>query len=168
MRLLVSPLTIRWKILFDAFLLSSGPSNNGFGNSAAFLNGYVVDYTPEMIVNRVLLILGCVLCLVTAYLKFTPHERAQSKKRFSVIAILIQLVRGHTPIDVSAYMMVYGVVLWLYHPMLYQLWNYADLTGNNQAFILVHRIYCLGIAGFAVAFAHLFFPRKCRTKTRLK
>jgi len=79
MLLLVSPLTIRWKIFFDAFLLSSGPSNNGFGNSAEFLNSYVMTYTPDMIVNRVLLILGAVVCLAIAYLKFPTHEGAQAK-----------------------------------------------------------------------------------------
>lgn len=81
----LSPLTLRWKIFFDAFLLSSGPSNNGFGNSAEFLNSYVMNYSRDMIVNRVLLILGAVLCLTIAYLKFTPHERAQSKKNFSTL-----------------------------------------------------------------------------------
>jgi ABC-type transport system involved in multi-copper enzyme maturation permease subunit len=90
MLLLVSPLTIRWKIFFDAFLLSSGPSNNGFGNSAAFLNSYVMSYTPDMIVNRVLLILGAVLCLTITYVKFTPHERAQSNKHFSTLKLSLQ------------------------------------------------------------------------------
>src|SRR6185503_20151715 len=79
MLFLVSPLPIRWKIFFDAFLLSSGPSNNGFGNNAEFLNSYVMTYTPDMIVNRVLLILGAVVCLAIAYLKFPTHEGAQAK-----------------------------------------------------------------------------------------
>ena len=31
--------------LFDPFLLNSEPSKNGFGNSAEFLNSYVMNYT---------------------------------------------------------------------------------------------------------------------------
>ena len=89
MLFLVSPLTIRWKIFFDAFLLSSGPSNNGFGNSAEFLNSYVVTYTPEMIGNRILLIFGAVLLLMIAYLRFTRDEAAVSTKHF-----LISRLRG--------------------------------------------------------------------------
>ncbi|HSE31611.1 MAG TPA: hypothetical protein VLA93_08535, partial [Pyrinomonadaceae bacterium] len=88
MLLFVSPLTIRWKIFFDAFLLNSGPSNNGFGNSAEFLNSYVINYTPDMILNRVLLIFGAGVCLTIAYLKFTPFERAPGKKHFSSLELL--------------------------------------------------------------------------------
>ena len=102
MLLLVSPLSLRWKIFLDAFLLSSGPSNNGFGNSAEFLNSYVMSYTPDMIVNRVLLILGAVLCLTIAYLKFMPHERAREKRYFSTVDLLravnFQPVRRFTAI----------------------------------------------------------------------
>ena len=83
MLFLVRPLTARWKIFFDAFLLNSGPSNNGFGHSADFLNSYFMNYTPDMIGNRVLLILGAVICLTIAYLKFPTQERAQVTKHFS-------------------------------------------------------------------------------------
>ncbi|MFY9609747.1 MAG: ABC transporter permease, partial [Blastocatellia bacterium] len=122
-------------------------------------------------------------------------------------SIMIQLLRGHTPLEVSAYLTVYTVILlpsvafmtaasialnvllrdkyfayavsiatggglfylysqgynhWLYNPPLYQLWQYPDLTGagNNQATILVHRIYCLAIGGVCLALAHLFFERR--------
>ena len=87
MLFLVSPLTIRWKIFFDAFLLSSGPSNNGFGNSAAFLNSYTMNYTPDMILNRLLLLLGAALCLLIAYLKFSTHEAAHAKEHFSKLKL---------------------------------------------------------------------------------
>ncbi len=63
MLFLVAPLSVRWSSFFDPFLLSSGPSKNGFGNSAEFLNSYVMNYTADMIGNRVLLILGAILCL---------------------------------------------------------------------------------------------------------
>ena len=46
--------------------------------------------------------------------------------------------------------------------MLYRLWNYSDLTGagNNQSTILIHRVYCLGVAIACLSLAHLFFRRK--------
>jgi ABC-type transport system involved in multi-copper enzyme maturation permease subunit len=51
---------------------------------------------------------------------------------------------------------------WVYNPLLYQLWKYADLTGagNNRATILMHRVYCLAIASACLSLAHLFFQRE--------
>jgi ABC-type transport system involved in multi-copper enzyme maturation permease subunit len=122
-------------------------------------------------------------------------------------AISIQLLRGHTPIEIPAFLITYSVILlpglvfltglsialnvllrdkyltyavsigtaaamyylysqgynhWLYNPLLYQLWNYTDLTGagSNQGTILMHRLYCLAIASACLALAHLFISRK--------
>jgi ABC-type transport system involved in multi-copper enzyme maturation permease subunit len=122
-------------------------------------------------------------------------------------AITIQLIRGHSPIEIQPFLIIYSVILlpgivfiaaisvslnvllrnkylvymvsigagaglfylystgynhWLYNPLLYQLWKYSDLTGagNKQATVLIHRLYCLAIAGACVALAHVFFPRK--------
>ena len=122
-------------------------------------------------------------------------------------AIVIQFLRGHTPVEISAFLITYSLVLlpglvfmtgasialnvllrdkylayavsigtaaalfylysigynhWLYNPVLYQLWTYADLTGagSNQATILIQRVYCLAIASVCLALAHLFFQRK--------
>ncbi len=129
-------------------------------------------------------------------------------------AIAIQLLRGHTPLNISAYFITYGVVLfpsiivmtslavvlnvllrnkylsyvvgvataaglfylysngynhWLYNPVLYGLWTYADLTGagNNQTTILIHRIYCIAIGALCLALAHLFFQRKSTSGFRV-
>jgi hypothetical protein len=58
---------------------------------------------------------------------------------------------------------------WLYNPVLYLLWKYADLAGagTNQSTILVHRIYCLAIAIASLSLAHLFYQRKARTGRQL-
>ena len=125
-----------------------------------------------------------------------------------VAAMMIQILRGHTPIDVSAYLRVYGIILlpgavfvtavsiflnvvlrnkhlayivsiataaglfylysvgynhWLYNPVLYQLWSYADLTGAVNR-IISHRLYCLAIASMCLALAHWFFRRKSTRK----
>lgn len=119
-----------------------------------------------------------------------------------LIAILVQLVRGHLPVDPSAYLMVYGVVLvpgiifitalvvafnvllrnkylgyvvaigtgvglfylynvgynhWSYNPLLYQLWQYSDLTSMTM---LSYRLYWLALAVACLALAHIFFQRK--------
>ena len=123
------------------------------------------------------------------------------------MAIVIQILKGDTPVNISAYLITYSVILlpnivfmtgvsvalnvllrdkyvayavstgiagglfylysqgynhWLYNPMLYQLWKYADLTyaGSNHRRILIHRIYCIAIAGACLSLAHLCFTRK--------
>src|SRR6185503_604682 len=82
MLFLISPLMPRWKIFFDPFLLNSGPSKNGFGNSAEFLNSYVMNYTPEMIGNRVLLILIAIISLTVLYVRFRTAERTGNLEKF--------------------------------------------------------------------------------------
>src|SRR6185369_16864351 len=84
-----------------------------------FLIGIVVFYTGEAIhrdrevkiepviwstpvKNSVLLLSKC---LATIVLTFSLVAAV------GLLAIVIQLLRGHTPVDVSAYVMVYGVVL---------------------------------------------------------
>lgn len=114
--------------------------------------------------------------------------------------------RNDTPIDLAAYLRVYGLILlpstifvtavvvlanvvlrnkhvayifsigsaaglfylytngynhWLYNPVLYGLWTYSELAGaaNNYATILIHRIYCLGVAIACLSLAHLLFRR---------
>ena len=119
-------------------------------------------------------------------------------------AIIIQLLRGHTPVDISAYLIVYFVILlpsivfmtaasvalnvllrdkyfayalsigtgvglaywysqgynhWLYNPVLYSLWTYSDLTGEGSSRIVLHRLYCLALAGVLMGLAHLGFRR---------
>jgi ABC-type transport system involved in multi-copper enzyme maturation permease subunit len=51
---------------------------------------------------------------------------------------------------------------WLYNPVLHGLWTYRNLTGsgNNETTILIHRIYCLGVAIACLSLAHLLFRRK--------
>src|SRR5207253_8348344 len=63
------------------------------------------------------------------------------------------------------YLYSIGYNHWLYNPLLYQLWKYADVTGagNNQARIFLQRLYCLGIASACLSLAHIFFQRKSTT-----
>jgi ABC-2 type transport system permease protein len=122
-------------------------------------------------------------------------------------AFTLQILKGDRPLEVTAYLAVYAVILlpsvvlavgssialnvllrdkyltytvslalggglfylysqgykhWLYNPLLYQLWTYADLTGpaGSQLQILVHRVYCLALLGLLLALALLFYPRQ--------
>ena len=61
-----------------------------------------------------------------------------------------------------SYLYSQGYNHWLYNPVLYQLWRYSDLTGagNNQATILIQRLYCVAVATLCLSLAHLFFQRK--------
>jgi ABC-2 type transport system permease protein len=129
-----------------------------------------------------------------------------------LIAIAIQLLRGHTPVELYPYLITYSVIVipsivfmagvsillnvvlrdkyltyvvmvgvgallfylygqghnhWLYNPMLYQLWNYVDLTGagSNRSIILIHRIYCLSASVACLALAHLLFQRRSTSRS---
>ena len=120
----------------------------------------------------------------------------------SLTTIVTQILRGHTPVDFSAYLIINAMVVvpsvvfmtslvvalnallrnkyltyvvavgigaglfylysigykhWLYNPLLYQLWKYADLTSGT---ILAYRLYCLALAAGCLALAHVLFERK--------
>lgn len=122
----------------------------------------------------------------------------------SLTAMVVQLVRGHTPLDLPAYIIVYGVVLvpgivfmsalvvalnvslrnkhlayvaiigicaglfylygvgynhWLYNPLLFRLWAYADLISTS---LLAQRMYFLALAAACLGLAHLLFERKSK------
>ncbi len=56
---------------------------------------------------------------------------------------------------------------WLYNPMLYQLWNYGELTQQDTLRAIVfHRGYILLIAISCLVGAHLLFPRKATASRR--
>ena len=50
-----------------------------------------------------------------------------------------------------------GYKHWSYNPLLYQLWNYNDLT---SATMLAYRLYCLALAAACLLLAHLLFERR--------
>ena len=59
------------------------------------------------------------------------------------------------------YLYTQGHNHWLYNPLLFQLWDYADLSGGaKDSHILWNRIYILALAGLFLSFAHLWYPRK--------
>jgi ABC-2 type transport system permease protein len=84
---LLRGLTVRWRSLLDPFLLNSGPSHNGFGHSADFLNRFVVSYTTDMIANRAVMIFLSAVCLAILYVRFTISERPGNVEKFSVLSL---------------------------------------------------------------------------------
>jgi ABC-type transport system involved in multi-copper enzyme maturation permease subunit len=49
---------------------------------------------------------------------------------------------------------------WLYNPLHFQLWSYADLTGGNLTTIVVHRLFWLGLGAACLLLAHLCYQRR--------
>ena len=58
------------------------------------------------------------------------------------------------------YLYSVGYNHWLYNPMLFQLWRYANFTGSAAVReILWHRAYVLSIAMACLALSHMLFQR---------
>jgi hypothetical protein len=215
----VMPLAIFFSLLEVAFYnirpdvsYSVASATNTAKLLLLFLIGIAVFYTGEAIhrdremniepvvwstptPNSVLLLSKCLATIVLLFSLLTT---------VGLIASLIQVVRGHTPVELSAYVMVYGVVLvpgvvfmtsfvvalnvllrnkyvayvaavgtgtglfylytngynhWLYNPLLYQLWNYQDLTSTR---IVAYRLYWLALAVVCLSLAHVLFERKSK------
>lgn len=78
-------LTPRWRNVLDPFLLNTGPSSNGFGNSAEYLNQFIYIYTADMLANRALLIFIAALCLTILCVRFAITERSGAAPKISVL-----------------------------------------------------------------------------------
>jgi ABC-2 type transport system permease protein len=74
----------------------------------------------------------------------------------------VAYVAGVTSGGVLFYLFTQGHKGWLYNPLLFQLWEYADLSlaGKNFARILLQRAYWLAIAIACIASAQFFFRRE--------
>jgi hypothetical protein len=132
----------------------------------------------------------------------------------ALVTIALQSIKHNGPIDLSAYLRIYCIILipnaiflaaaalalnvllrdrylayaaaiatcsglfylytqghnhWLYNPLLFQLWDYPDLIGGaNHSRVLDNRLYILFLTFLFVGLAHLLFPRKSRTTTRVR
>jgi ABC-type transport system involved in multi-copper enzyme maturation permease subunit len=58
------------------------------------------------------------------------------------------------------YLYSMGYVNWLYNPVSYHLWKYADLVGGNRSVLLWQRSFWLAVALLLLALAHVCFARK--------
>ncbi|HEV2834951.1 MAG TPA: ABC transporter permease [Pyrinomonadaceae bacterium] len=81
----LSRMPMHWRTFFDMFLLSAGPRQNGFGETAEYLNQLVVSYTPLMIANRVLVVFAAAVCLTILCLRFAIAEYSNREERFTIV-----------------------------------------------------------------------------------
>ena len=59
------------------------------------------------------------------------------------------------------YLYTQGHNHWLYNPLLFQLWKYADLSGGaKHSAIIWNRVYILALSSLFVSIAHFWYPRK--------
>jgi ABC-type transport system involved in multi-copper enzyme maturation permease subunit len=151
-----------WAIILDPLLLNSGLKGNGFLNTAEFLNQLVIVYTPAMLANRGLAILGTVGCLAIVYLMFTTREGAHAKEHFSKLkqsgAVKLEPVRKFSAVAynevllnsrrvapyVVAALCAGNAVLW---------WGWGPATGRGVA---TNSEYF--IAGVLPPYSFLFLP----------
>ena len=105
---LLSPLSFRWRLIVDPMLLGASLRGNGFLHTAEFLNQYAVQYTADMIANRVVMILVTILCLAILYIRFTIAERSGNVEKYSTLnlsttaeGVYYAEIAPATPIDES-------------------------------------------------------------------
>jgi len=110
-----------------------------------------VELYPYLVTNSVILIPSIVFMAGVSILL-----NVVLRDKYIVYVVIVGVGAG------LIYLYTQGYNHWLYNPVLYGLWTFPDLTGtgNNHVAILVHRLYCLAIAGFCLAIAHLLFQRK--------
>jgi ABC-type transport system involved in multi-copper enzyme maturation permease subunit len=108
-----------------------------------------IEIQPYLLTYSIILIPGVVfLAAVSVMLNVVLRNK------YLVYATSIALA--------SALFYLYGVGHnhWLYNPLAYRLWSYADLTGGNLTTILVQRLYWLGLGAGCLVLAHLCYDRR--------
>lgn len=82
------------------------------------------------------------------------------RERYLTYAVAIGICAG------LFYLYTQGHNHWLYNPVLFQLWDYADLSGGPQhSYIIWSRLYILALASSFLSFAHLWYPRRAVGKS---
>lgn len=108
---------------------------------------------------------------LSAYLKVYAIILLPAVAFMSAASLLLSVLSGEKYVAYIAgvasggglfYLFTQGHKGWLYNPVLFQLWEYADLggTGGNFARILLQRLYWLAIAIACLAAAQFFFRRE--------
>jgi len=110
------------------------------------LRGHTLDLTAYLAIYGVVLVPG--LIFVTA-LVIALNVVLRNK----YVAYVVTTAVGAGLI----YLYNIGYNHWSYNPLLYQLWNYANLTSGTT---LAYRLYCLVLAAALLGVAHVFFQRK--------
>jgi len=118
-----------------------------------FLRGHYPVEIQQYLLTYTLILLPSLIFLAAASISLNVLLR----DKYLAYALSIGISAG------LFYLYSIGYNHWLYNPMLYRLWTYADLGGGStQPVILIHRLYCLAIAIAFLALAHFFFKRSFR------
>jgi ABC-2 type transport system permease protein len=83
-------LPVRWRLVLDPFWFSSIDLMIVAGTvkpAPAFIDQYIVSYSPDFFINRGVLILGAVVCLTILCRRFTVAERTEGAESFSILAL---------------------------------------------------------------------------------
>jgi ABC-2 type transport system permease protein len=117
-----------------------------------FLRGHPVELQPYLIVYSLILLPGLVfLAGVSIMLNVLLLDK------YLTYAVSIGISAG------LFYLYSIGYNHWLYNPLLYRVWTYADLIGGSNQ-LLLSRVYCLVMAVAFLAVAHVFFQRRLRNR----
>src|SRR5215212_6096307 len=81
---LLSSLPWRWKLALDPLVMNRGDVHVP-RSSAEFVNQLVVTYAPDLIINRMVMILLTAICLTIVYIRFSTTERSENVEKFSVL-----------------------------------------------------------------------------------
>ena len=94
--LILKNLPLRWGIVLDPLLMNS-PKEQPWGRDADWVNQIAVSYTPGMLGNRALVILGAAVCLMILYFRFSITEGAENKGPFSLLELspAVERIRYH-------------------------------------------------------------------------
>jgi ABC-2 type transport system permease protein len=81
---LLSSLSWSWKLALDPLVMNRGDVHVP-RSKAAFVNQLVVTYPPDLIINRLVMILLAAICLTIVYRRFSTSERSKNVETFSLL-----------------------------------------------------------------------------------
>jgi len=114
---------------------------------AQLFRGYTpIDFSAYFIINAIVVVPSVIF--ITA---FVMALNVLLRNKYVAYVVAVGTGAG------LFYLYGIGHNHWLYNPLLYKLWKYADLTTPTT---LAHRLYCLALAAVCLVLAHVFFERK--------
>lgn len=113
------------------------------------IRGHPIEIQPYLVTYSLILIPGVVFLAA-----FSVMFNVLLRNKYLAYAMSIGISSA------LFYLYSIGYNHWSYNPLIYHLWNYADLTGGNLTAIVVRRLYWLGLGAVCLLLAHLFYQRR--------
>jgi ABC-type transport system involved in multi-copper enzyme maturation permease subunit len=105
-----------------------------------------IDFSAYLIINSVVVVPAVIFLS-----SFVVALNVILRNKYLVYVVAFGLGAG------LIYLYNIGYKHWTYNPLLYQLWNYHDLTSTTM---LGQRLYSLALAATCLALAHVLFARR--------